>query len=294
MRHSEQILPVAADTARELAELAARYETREFIVGDPSWFMHQVEGDRNRELTAFVASCLSYGARRQFMPKVEWLVDRAEGDIDAWVRSGTFARDLPADSDVCFYRMNTVAQLHCLLAACRDVLDRHGSLSEYLRGRGVTSGIEAVNAITARFASRGVGALVPKDATSACKRVCMFLRWMARADSPVDLGLWADFLDRRTLIMPMDTHVVQQSLRLGLLTCNAKSPSVTMRTAQRLTDTLRQVFPDDPLRADFALFGYGVTAASRKHERCQALRGGGVKRSKTLTRPEASNCISPR
>lgn len=31
-----------------LRSLAARYETKEFLVGDPSWFMHQVEGDSTR------------------------------------------------------------------------------------------------------------------------------------------------------------------------------------------------------------------------------------------------------
>lgn len=44
------------DTANLLRELAERYETSDFINGDPSWFMHQVEGRENQEATAFVAS----------------------------------------------------------------------------------------------------------------------------------------------------------------------------------------------------------------------------------------------
>ena len=82
----------------------------------------------------------------------------------------------------------------------------------------------------------------------------MFLRWMVRSGSPVDLGLWSDFIDRRKLIMPLDTHVLQQSVRLGLL----QSKTATMNTARRLTDKLAEIFPDDPLKGDFALFGYGV------------------------------------
>ena len=80
------------------------------------------------------------------------------------------------------------------------------------------------------------------------------MRWMVRSDSPVDLGLWSDIIDRRTLIMPMDTHVVQQSMRLNLLA----SSSTSMSAAQRLTSAMSLVFPDDPLKGDFALFGYGV------------------------------------
>ena len=81
----------------------------------------------------------------------------------------------------------------------------------------------------------------------------MFMRWMVRTGSPVDLGLWT-FLSPTTLIMPLDTHVLQQAQRLQLIT----SATASMSTALRLTDTLREVFPDDPTRADFALFGYGV------------------------------------
>ena len=82
----------------------------------------------------------------------------------------------------------------------------------------------------------------------------MFLRWMVRSHSPVDLGHWSDFLDRRTLIMPMDVHVVRQSVGFGLL----GSSTTSMSAALRLTDSMRQVFPDDPLKGDFALFGLGI------------------------------------
>jgi len=34
--------------------------------------------------------------------------------------------------------------------------------------------------------------------------------------------------------------------------------STAMSVARRLTDVLLKIFPDDPLKGDFALFGYGV------------------------------------
>ena len=111
-----------------------------------------------------------------------------------------------------------------------------------------------MEAICAYFAEHEANAIIPKNAKSACKRICMFLRWMVRDGSPVDLGLWSDIMDRRTLIMPLDTHVVQESLRMGLL----KSRTASMGTARRLTDAMLEIFPDDPLKGDFALFGLGV------------------------------------
>ena len=81
---------------------------------------------------------------------------------------------------------------------------------------------------------------------------------MVRTSSPVDLGLWADFIDRRTLVIPLDTHVVQEAQRLGLLA----SACTSMSVARRLTAKLAEAFPDDPCRGDFALFGYGVDESS--------------------------------
>ena len=65
----------------QLRALACKYEKKEFLDGDPSWFMHQVEGDANKELLAFVASALSYGSRAQFLPKIRYVLECSGGDI---------------------------------------------------------------------------------------------------------------------------------------------------------------------------------------------------------------------
>ena len=216
--------------------------------------MHQVEGAVNREAMAFLASCLSFGGRRQFLPKIQCILDRAEGDVDGWVRNGLFERDFRCGSKDCFYRFFTYGHMYAFLQAYRALLEEFGALGEYVKREAADDGYAAVEAICRYFASAGTASVVPKNTQSACKRVCMFLRWMVRDNSPVDIGLWSDFIDRRSLVMPLDTHVVQQSMRLGLL----KSPASSMNAARRLTAALAEVFPDDPLKGDFALFGYGV------------------------------------
>ena len=55
-------------------------------------------------------------------------------------------------------------------------------------------------------------------------------------------------------IIPLDTHVHQISLRLGL----TGQKTATLRTAREITDALAKVFPDDPCLGDFALFGYDI------------------------------------
>ena len=235
-----------------MKELARKYETVDFLDGDPSWFMHQVEGDNNKETLAFIASCLSYGSRKQFFPKIQYILDCSCGEVYDWVSRGRFENDIP-DRNECYYRLYTFSLMNRFLKAYQELILGHGSLGGYLQARNVTVALTAVEMITSYFASRGIDVIVPKNAKSSCKRVCMFLRWMVRDNSPVDLGLWK-FIDKRTLIMPMDTHVVQEACAMGLL----KSKSTSMASARKLTERMAEFFPDDPTKGDFALFGYGV------------------------------------
>ena len=238
-----------------LIEYAERYETEEFMEGDPSRFMHQVEGDENKEMTAFVASALSYGSRKQFLPKIGLLVEWSGGEVSRWVADGSYREHFALDDCSCFYRLYDVRTMRLFLDACREMLLSHGSMGEWLRSLGVRDALSAVEAICRWFAEHGSVGVVPRDARSACKRVCMFLRWMVRDGSAVDLGLWGDFIDKRTLIVPLDTHVLTEARAMGLM----KGRSATMGAARRLTAELARVFPEDPLKGDFALFGLGVS-----------------------------------
>ena len=244
------------ETKSILRRWADKYERPSFIEGDPSWFMHQVKGAKNQEATAFVASALSFGSRAQFLPKVQWIVEQAKGNVDRWIRTGAFEKDFQPDDERCFYRFFTHATMNSFLRAYKGVMDEFGTLGEFVRATSEGDAVKAVEAICRIFHEAGSDAVIPKYPKSACKRVCMFLRWMGRSNSPVDLGLWSGFLDCRTLVIPLDTHVLQEAKKLGLL----KSSSASMCSARRLTAALAEVFPDDPAKGDFALFGAGVDA----------------------------------
>ena len=246
---------IAASLRHLLVKYAAQYETREFLADDPSRFMHEVSGERNREAVAFVASSLSYGSRRQFMPKIARILEWADGDVDRWIRSGRFQKAFPADSLSPFYRFYRVGHMHSFLAAYREILLCHGSLGEAVAKSAGGNALGAIKEICRLSNGCGFSSpVVPASPQSACKRIAMFLRWMVRDSSPVDLGLWADFIAKDSLIMPLDVHVLAESKRLGLM----DSSSASMAAALSLTETMRQIFPGDPLKGDFALFGYGV------------------------------------
>lgn len=241
-----------------LRSLALRYESPEFLESDPSRFMHEVKGDANREATAFTASCLSFGARPQFLPKIAEIIGLAGGDVDKWIAEGRYSGNFAKGDGGCFYRFYTRGDMRGFFDEYRRVILESGSLGGMLRAiakGGRMTGLEAVDAISAIFKTP----LVASSKQSCRKRICMFLRWMVRDGSPVDLGLWKDFVDKRTLVMPLDTHVLSESVRFGL----AEGKCASMAAAVRLTRKVAEIFPDDPLKADFALFGAGVSQQSK-------------------------------
>lgn len=234
--------------------MAARYEQPAFLDGDPSWFMHQVRGRENAEMMGFLASVLSYGHRDLFLPKIQYLLDSSEGEPQRWVRDGLYSNAI-ADNDACYYRLYSNRMMLSLLDALREMVTTYGSLGDFARTMSPHhKALEALTALGDWFVQRGIKGMVPSPRTSVAKRPCMFLRWMVRDASPVDLGLWSSFIDKRSLFIPLDTHVMQEALRLGLI--NVKTAS--WRTVTTLTAALATIFPDDPVKGDFALFGYGV------------------------------------
>lgn len=94
------------------------------------------------------------------------------------------------------------------------------------------------------------------DPKAPDKKIWMMRRWMVRDDGRVDLGLWKNS-NKRELVIPLDVHVYRQAAELGLTSRKSKD----IVTARDITDSFRELFPDDPAKGDFALFGYGVNNA---------------------------------
>ncbi len=89
---------------------------------------------------------------------------------------------------------------------------------------------------------------------STCKRLNMFLRWMVRKDDKgVDFGLWQK-ISPAQLLLPLDVHVDNVARNLGLI----DRKQTDWLTVLELTDKMKLLDPNDPVKYDFALFGLGV------------------------------------
>jgi uncharacterized protein (TIGR02757 family) len=70
---------------------------------------------------------------------------------------------------------------------------------------------------------------------------------------PVDLGIW-DFIKPSELFIPLDVHVARVSRNMGLLTRKSND----FKAVIELTENLKDLCPEDPIKYDFAMFGFGV------------------------------------
>jgi len=101
------------------------------------------------------------------------------------------------------------------------------------------------------------------DLKAANKKIHLLRRWMVRDDGIVDLGLWKN-TSPADLIIPLDVHVHRTASMLGI----TSRKSTDLSTALEITSFLKEIFPTDPCRGDFALFGYGIT--HKKGEICDS------------------------
>lgn len=148
-------------TKSMLREMAERYETADFINGDPSWFMHQVTGNGNQETIAFLASVLSYGRRDIFLPKIQQFLDWSGNEPLRWVLDGAYRDNVPDDTRS-FYRLYNNHMMRALLDALHDILSDNGSIGGFIRQRTPEHrAVEALEVLSQFFYSRGIKGMVP-------------------------------------------------------------------------------------------------------------------------------------
>lgn len=239
-----------------LKRWAEQYETAEFVKNDPVQIPRRYDSRVNIEISAFVTAWIAWGNRKQIIKKADY-IDREifKGEPYHYIVGNNVEPGAAPewkqykDSPESFYRTFTFGDFHDLCERLCDVYTVYGNMEAAINN--TQNGEKPLQTLLALFGS--VNGIPDGSTSTACKRLCLFLRWMCRNGSPVDFGLWT-VCEPRNLIMPLDTHVHKQAIRLGLTT--RRTPD--LRTAIEITDRFAEIFPDDPTKGDFALFGYGV------------------------------------
>jgi len=243
-------------TKNQLDQLVKKYETKEFFLDDPIGIPNKFNNKKDIEIMGFIASLVAYGRREIFIKKLDQLLGIAKNEPYNFIAN--FDPKILGDFNYRFGKPEDFSQIFEIL---KNLYKNDGGLEELFKyGYKNQINNNMFIPVTDYFYSRaknpealGFKFMIP-DARkgSAMKRMCMYLRWMVRKGE-VDFGIW-DFMPASDLLIPLDTHVARISREMGLLKRNAND----FKSVVELTENLKQFDPKDPVKYDFAIFGYGV------------------------------------
>ncbi|GDX82349.1 TIGR02757 family protein [Deltaproteobacteria bacterium] len=243
-----------------LDALLAGVDLEAGVARDPLRFPKRYADPADIEVAAAFSACLAFGRVSLFGPVIE----RVLAIADAHGGPAAFAQALSGNERLrpllngIQYRWLREEDLYRLVQALGAAREARGSLAAFFApGPGRHTLGQAMLQLRRHLrndASPALKSCFPDpEAGSACKRWCMFLRWMVRSGAP-DLGLWTH-LSSSQLVIPLDTHVFRVAGFLGLTTRAAAG----WAAAEEITAHLRRFDSEDPVKYDFALAHLGIS-----------------------------------
>jgi uncharacterized protein (TIGR02757 family) len=243
-----------------LEEKVLKYNQPGFISDDPISIPHSFIKKQDIEISGLFAAVLAWGQRKTILKKCNELMQMMDNTPHAFVldHSSSDLKPLLSFKHRTFNATDTLYFVHWL----KWYYTQYDSLEEAFCNQGDFT--EPVGNRIAQFyqlffsledyPSRTKKHVQTPVRKSACKRINMFLRWMVRVDDKgVDFGIWNN-IPMSELICPLDLHVDRVARKLGLI----QRKQTDWQTAIELTERLRLLDPNDPVKYDFALFGLGV------------------------------------
>ena len=226
-------------TKDRLIAWADKYNDRRYFIEDPIIFPRQFfqripDAEaciQDVEIAGLLAAHLAWGRRNMIVRDCRRLFGQMDNRPYEYVMNGRYK-----DDPVSVHRTIKWSEIAAICSRLREIYLHTGSIEHM-----------TVNEIrTDIFGSRD-------DKNAANKKINMFRRWMVRDDGRVDLGIWKNS-DKSQLLIPLDVHVHQSALELGL----TRRQSTDMKTVIEITNALGEIFPLDPCLGDYALFGHSL------------------------------------
>lgn len=222
---------------------------------------------RSAEVLGILAATLAIGNTTAIRGALARLIDLADGAPDEWLLE-TPRRKRAAVLAPFRHRWIRGDQVDYLARVLTDFYSDHRSLEDaflagYLRG-GFSGGLATLTrALRGDDVRSRIGApppgyrnLFPSPldvSRSPCKRMTLFVRWMARDRYP-DFGYWKR-VPTGDLRVPLDQHVYWIAYHLGLTSRRSRS----WAAVEEVSEALRRIDPIDPIRFDFVLCHTGIS-----------------------------------
>jgi len=259
--------------------ISSEYLVNDFIMRDPVQFPRRYAKYSGKqradiEIAAFLTATIAWGRRDLILRSAEKMFSLMEPSPAAFVMAGNYRylplkRQIPQTIDDietssisrklkgrCIHRTFFEDDLQYFCRGFKSCYSQYGSLEKlFASAPDIWQGIalfreEMAAANKGRYIKHIANPGGPDSgAGSACKRINLALRWLVR-QGPVDLGLWKS-ISPSSLYIPLDVHVARSARRLGLLQRKSNDKKAVIELSQRL----RELCPEDPVKYDFVLFG---------------------------------------
>lgn len=284
-----------------VAAVHARCDRAATLDGDPLRTAHRHPPGEDREVAAMLGALLAFGNVKAILAKLDALLHRLD-DAPGRVARTSSRAELTARLRGWRHRTFGGDDVAALLFAAGERLRRDGSLFASLDAcwddthdlrEALARWVDGLRASAwPGGLDRAAKHLLPDPrGPSASKRLLLLARWAVRREDP-DLGLCAR-LPAAALVMPLDVHVHRIARNLGF-TARADA---SWTTALEITDALRPLAPDDPVRFDMALCHVGISMrcpSKRDPVRCEGCALRSVCRHWWPTQPRRVSPPSPR
>ncbi|MBK6339777.1 MAG: TIGR02757 family protein [Bacteroidetes bacterium] len=244
-----------------LEENCQRYNQFDFIVNDPISIPHQYILNQDVEIAGFFTAILSWGQRKTILNNAKKLM-QLFGNAPYDFMLNHSEKDLIALQHFKHRTFNYTDLLY-FISFFKDYYQKNDYLENAFYAEdefgccSVEKGLVQFHELffgLPDFPTRTKKHISTPLKKSTCKRLNMFLRWMVRADeNQVDFGIWKR-IPMSELYIPFDVHVERFARKLQLI----KREKKDWETVKELTNNLKLIDPNDPIRFDYALFGMGI------------------------------------
>ena len=228
-------------------------------------FLHLFEKELDIEVMGFLASIFAYGNVTQIINTLNKILAISDNKPYKFI-SSYYNNKKSFSLGGMKHRFYTEEDISLLFIILSDVYHEFKSLKNlfqifYQENEAIKNSLTKFSDYFINYAMRINGGTISPgfkfmfplpELGSACKRMNLFLRWMVRKDE-LDFGLWNE-IPTNKLIMPVDTHVARICQSLSL----TKRRIASWAMAEEITENLRKLDPDDPVKYDFAICHIGM------------------------------------
>ena len=219
------------------------FSIERFKAVDPCGVVYQLmehtDNQLDIELGALLVAMITWGSRKVIYPTALRMIrDEMHWHPAHFIRMGCYEMSYTTAKNECVYRTLNVPTFKAVCRNLQWAIQGHETLEEIFEGKSTK---EVIAIICNWLQPAKVGSMDK----SACKRICMFIRWMTRTQSP-DLGIWKS-RSSKDLYAVMDVHVMQQTQSI------LKNKRPTWKACEELTSIFKSWDAEDPLKYDIAL-----------------------------------------